>query len=60
MDDLPIILIYLAVAVLTVAIGWSFDQRRKHGNHVKYDRVENVGVGIASVLMLAAVTISVV
>lgn len=59
MDDLPIILIYLAVAVLTVAIVWSFDQRRKHGNHVKYDRVENVGVAIASAFMAAAVLISI-
>ncbi len=59
-ENLPIWLIYLAVASLTVAIGYSFVQRQKHGNDVRYDRIENVGVAIASVCMVAAVLVSVV
>ena len=59
-ENLPIWLIYLAVASLTVAICYSFVQRQKHGNDVRYDRIENIGVAVASVCMVAAVLVSVV
>ena len=59
-ENLPIWLIYLAVAMLAVAIFYSFTQRQKHGNHVRYDRVENIGVACAAACMTVAVLVSIV
>lgn len=50
-------LLLVACVVLTVTVGYSFVQRQKHGNNVLYDRIENVGVGVALACVLLALVL---